>query len=141
MLRGEATNTDFIVFDLSRSGLKPMIYCTRSEHVNHYTIDAVDKRRCLTCLTVISGYKNHILWTNRCRINLVAKVAYARSNTLNTCQLSGETSISWSGNITCLFVNIICLYVNIICLYVGELLPKLLIISGHIIWRLYYTSK
>ena len=37
----EATNTNFIVFGLTRSGLKPTIYHTRGEHANHYTTDAV----------------------------------------------------------------------------------------------------
>jgi hypothetical protein len=29
------------VFGLTRSGLEPMIYCTRGEYANHYTIDTV----------------------------------------------------------------------------------------------------
>jgi hypothetical protein len=41
----EATNTNFIVFGLTfgltRSGFEPMIYCTRGEHANHYTTNAV----------------------------------------------------------------------------------------------------
>jgi hypothetical protein len=37
MLRGEATNTDSIVFGFTRWGLEPMIYHTRGEHPNHYT--------------------------------------------------------------------------------------------------------
>ena len=43
VLSGEATHTNFIVFDLSRSMLKPTIYCTRGEHANNYTTDAVYK--------------------------------------------------------------------------------------------------
>jgi hypothetical protein len=39
---GEATNTNFIVFGLTRSGIDPMIYHTRGEHANHYTTGAVD---------------------------------------------------------------------------------------------------
>jgi hypothetical protein len=35
VLSGEATNTNFIVFGLTRSGLEPMIYLTRSEHANY----------------------------------------------------------------------------------------------------------
>jgi hypothetical protein len=38
---GEATNTNFIVFGLTRSGLVPTIYHTRGEHANHYTTDGV----------------------------------------------------------------------------------------------------
>ena len=41
VLSGEATNTNFIVFGLTRSGLEPTIYRTRGEHTNHYTTDAV----------------------------------------------------------------------------------------------------
>jgi hypothetical protein len=36
VLIGEATNTNFIVFGLTRPGLEPTIYCTRGEHTNHY---------------------------------------------------------------------------------------------------------
>jgi hypothetical protein len=41
VLSGEATNTNFIVFALTRSGLEPTIYGTQGEHANHYTTDAV----------------------------------------------------------------------------------------------------
>ena len=41
MLSREATNTNLIVFGLTRQGLEPTIYCTRGEHGNHYTTDAV----------------------------------------------------------------------------------------------------
>jgi hypothetical protein len=41
VLRGEATNTHFVVFGLTPPGLAPTIYHTRGEHANHYTIDAV----------------------------------------------------------------------------------------------------
>jgi hypothetical protein len=40
VLSGEATNTNFILFDLTRSRLEPTIYCTRGEHAHQYTIDA-----------------------------------------------------------------------------------------------------
>ena len=39
MLTGEATNTNFIDFGLTWSGLEPTIYRTRDEHANHYTTD------------------------------------------------------------------------------------------------------
>ena len=45
MLRGEATNTNFIVFGLTRSGLEPTIYRTGGEDANHYTTDAVDEMK------------------------------------------------------------------------------------------------
>jgi hypothetical protein len=41
VLSGGATNTNFIVFCLTWSGLKSTIYHTRGEHTNHYTTDAV----------------------------------------------------------------------------------------------------
>ena len=43
MLSGEATNTNFIVFGLTRLGLEPTIYRTQGKHANHYTTDAVNK--------------------------------------------------------------------------------------------------
>jgi hypothetical protein len=52
VLSGEATNTNFKVFGLSRPGpgLKSTLYRTRGEHANHYTTDAVVK---LTLLLVM----------------------------------------------------------------------------------------
>jgi hypothetical protein len=44
VLIGEATNTNFIVFDLTRPGLEPTINRTRGEHAKHYTTDAVEKK-------------------------------------------------------------------------------------------------
>ena len=41
MLSGEATNTNFIVFGLTQSGLEPTIYRTHGEHANQYSTDAV----------------------------------------------------------------------------------------------------
>jgi hypothetical protein len=38
---GEATNTNFIIFVLTRSRLEPTIYRTRGEHANTNTTDAV----------------------------------------------------------------------------------------------------
>jgi hypothetical protein len=35
-MKGEETNTNVIVFDLT--WLEPMIYCTRGNHANHYTL-------------------------------------------------------------------------------------------------------
>ena len=42
LISGEATNTNLIVFGLTRSGLKPTIYRTRGKHANHYSTDAVN---------------------------------------------------------------------------------------------------
>jgi hypothetical protein len=41
VLSGEATNTNFIVFCLTRPGLEPTTYSTRVEHANHYATNAV----------------------------------------------------------------------------------------------------
>jgi hypothetical protein len=41
VLSGEATHTNFIVFDLTRSGLEPTIYRTRGEHANHHKADLI----------------------------------------------------------------------------------------------------
>jgi hypothetical protein len=38
---GEAINTNFVVFGLTRPGLAFEIYRTRGEHANKYTTDAV----------------------------------------------------------------------------------------------------
>jgi hypothetical protein len=40
MLNGEATNTNFSVFGLTRLGIEPTFYRTCGEHANHYTTDA-----------------------------------------------------------------------------------------------------
>jgi hypothetical protein len=45
MLSGEATNTNLIVFGLTRSVLELTIYRIRGEHANHYATDAVVKDR------------------------------------------------------------------------------------------------
>jgi len=41
MPSGEATHTNFIVFDLTRPWFEPTIYRTRGEQAIHYTNDAV----------------------------------------------------------------------------------------------------
>ena len=41
MRSGEATDTNCIVFGLTRSGFEPTIYRTRGEHTNHYTADSI----------------------------------------------------------------------------------------------------
>ena len=38
----EATNTNFIIFGLTRPVLEPTIYRTRGEHANYYATDAVE---------------------------------------------------------------------------------------------------
>jgi hypothetical protein len=41
VLSGEATNTNFMIFGLTRPGIEPTIYRIRDEHANHYTTNAV----------------------------------------------------------------------------------------------------
>ena len=41
MLSEDATNTNFTVYGLTRSGLDPTIFLTRGQHANHYPIDEV----------------------------------------------------------------------------------------------------
>jgi hypothetical protein len=41
LLNGDATNTNFIVFGLTRTGLELTIYRTQGEHANYYATDAV----------------------------------------------------------------------------------------------------
>ena len=41
MLSGETTNTNFIVFGVTRPGLEPTTYCTWGEHGNQYVIEVV----------------------------------------------------------------------------------------------------
>jgi hypothetical protein len=41
ILGGKATNTNFIISSLTRSGLESTIYRTRGEHTYHYTTDVV----------------------------------------------------------------------------------------------------
>ena len=59
VLSGEATN---VVFGLTRSVLKPMIYRIRGEHANHYTTDAV---LCLLTLSTIQSYNKYNILLNK----------------------------------------------------------------------------
>jgi hypothetical protein len=76
MFSGEATNTNLIVFGLTRPGLEPTIYHTRGEHANHYATDAVwwkkEEKFNYTCTTKHTflyqqqkraANVNHFLWT------------------------------------------------------------------------------
>jgi len=53
VLRGEATNTNFIVFGLTQPGLEPTIYRTRHEHANYNATDAVSPDRYIYILYMI----------------------------------------------------------------------------------------
>jgi hypothetical protein len=48
MLSGEATNTNFIVFSLTQSGLKATIYCTRGDHADLCTTNEVNISKIIT---------------------------------------------------------------------------------------------
>jgi len=41
VISGAAANTNFIIAGLTRPALEPMIYHTRGEYANHYTVDSV----------------------------------------------------------------------------------------------------
>ena len=41
LLLQKAANTNFYVFDLTRSGIEPTTFRYRGEHANHYTTEAV----------------------------------------------------------------------------------------------------
>ena len=58
MLSGKATNTNFLVFGLTRPGLEPTIYRTRGEHIaNHYVTDVVS----VILRHVVCKLYNHLL--------------------------------------------------------------------------------
>jgi hypothetical protein len=63
LLSGEATNTNFIVFGLTRSGLEPMIYRTLGEHTNHYTTNAVQNELMVLYLITTNYNIYSILFT------------------------------------------------------------------------------
>jgi hypothetical protein len=42
LLSGEATNTNFIVFGLTRPGLETTTYRNRGKHANYYSTNAVE---------------------------------------------------------------------------------------------------
>jgi hypothetical protein len=44
VVRGQATNTNFIVFGFTQRELEPTIYRTRGEHANHFATDATCSR-------------------------------------------------------------------------------------------------
>ena len=69
-LRGEATNTNFIVFGLTLPGFEQMIYCTRGENANNYATDAVLKWYAgSSCLhRMVDGFYTYLC--NRCLLLL-----------------------------------------------------------------------
>ena len=61
VLSGKATNTNFIVFGFTWSGLKPTIYHTRGEHANHYTTDAVINNEWAIVVLMLNEQFNKIM--------------------------------------------------------------------------------
>jgi hypothetical protein len=55
VLSGEATNTNFIVFGFTSSGLEPMIYHIRGEHAYPYATDAVHSNVLVSISYVITS--------------------------------------------------------------------------------------
>jgi hypothetical protein len=55
MLSREATNTNFIIFGLTRPGLEPTIYHNPGEHANHYNTDVVFNKNITINTTGESG--------------------------------------------------------------------------------------
>ena len=53
MFSGEAANTNFIDFWMTRPGLEPTIYHTHGEHVSHHNVDTVVTRLCRSDLPTI----------------------------------------------------------------------------------------
>jgi hypothetical protein len=88
MLGREATNTNFIVFGMTRQRLEPMIYCTQLEHANPYLLIwfitqawwSSTKRFSLSChqifLTILQLKKLHT-W----RKTTITKSTYTRPKT------------------------------------------------------------
>jgi hypothetical protein len=66
----EATNTNFIVFDLTRLWLELTIYHTRGEHANHYTNDAVQRFYDLKT-SLSDGGRRYSLRINKLLVNFV----------------------------------------------------------------------
>jgi hypothetical protein len=57
VLSGETTNSNFIVFGLTKPRLEPTIYHTPGEHANHYATGAVEN----IYLEAISSKENLVL--------------------------------------------------------------------------------
>jgi cytochrome c oxidase subunit IV len=92
MLRvsGEATNTNCIVFGLTRPGLEPTIYQTRGEHANHclsiffWTLYYISSD--LRILVTFGNFKLVMAWSGCLRVivllatfcNIIINIIYIR---------------------------------------------------------------
>ena len=69
MFSGKATNTNCIVFGLTRPGLEPTFFRTRGEHANHYTTGSVRVARslvfcvvfCTSLFVLLSSFFGHYM--------------------------------------------------------------------------------
>ena len=78
MLRvsGEATNTNCIVFGLTRPGLEPTIYQTRGEHANHSITDAVLVYEEYSIVCMVYLYRHVQFLATFC--NIIINIIYIR---------------------------------------------------------------
>ena len=74
MLSGEATNTNFVVFSLTRPGLELTIYRTRGEHANHYTTDAV------SIIVMLSNYKKCLKILKKTKLKEISETVNRRTD-------------------------------------------------------------
>jgi hypothetical protein len=63
----KATNTNFLVFGLTRTGLWPTIYCTQGEDANHYTKDMVNS----SCWFTLPMYTKIQKLQNVCLVSII----------------------------------------------------------------------
>ena len=56
MLSGEGTNTNFVVFGLTRPELEPTIYHTQGDHANNYTTNVVKLVKKLPVLLLVYNF-------------------------------------------------------------------------------------
>jgi hypothetical protein len=73
VLYGEATNTNFIVFGLTRLGLAPTIYPTQGEQTNQYNTDVVTWLHRRLCVNLVVFYQRR----KSCRVRLANTVGGA----------------------------------------------------------------
>jgi hypothetical protein len=67
VLSGDATNTNFIVFGLTRPEFEPTTYCTRGEHANYYVTDAVNTQGAAVVYDLISMDERQLIYIFFCR--------------------------------------------------------------------------
>ena len=73
MLGGDATDTSFIVFGLTRTGLDATINRTRGKHANHYPADSVPTTWCILLSCSVIQHKEKLqktleIWNENSRM-------------------------------------------------------------------------